>query len=118
MEKVSGKLTIKIFEMKHPNRDGYCIILVDNLQKLKTKQRSKGTINEELSLKVENASEVEIAYFDKHDTLLSLLFFKLGPISKASEYLKGVNDEFEMESTGTIHLLIQFGTFFRTSLSS
>ena len=111
MEKVSGSLTIKLFDLKHPSaKEGYCIILIDNVQRLKAKIRSKSTsINEELTIKLDNACEVEIALFDKSDSLLSLLFFKLGPISKASEYLNGVDDEFEMESTGSIHLYLRFG---------
>lgn len=122
---VSGRLkmnfysAINLIGKKSVKTDTYVMIRVDGIVVGKTRLRSKLLWNEEVEVKLNRASDIEISICDKSDTVLAFAFFKLARLKKElsgedfSEYYYVIKDEkyenvFDLDPSGLINIKFEF----------
>jgi len=82
----SGKFLLRIITATNlPGRkshksDSYCVIRIDNTPKGKTRSSRHSKWNEDFTISIENASDVEITVYEKGGTVLAMSWFKFGEL--------------------------------------
>ncbi|EPZ33694.1 hypothetical protein O9G_000470 [Rozella allomycis CSF55] len=110
---VTGKLRLKLLDVtnltiKKNKNEGYIEVFVDGISKYKTKNRPKYLFNDEFTLYLEKAAEIEITIFDKNDSMVATMFFRASSLVSNTEVASGLQDNFELEPSGNLNLYLQF----------